>query len=40
MNNTIYLAAGLNCEGKKEVLVMWLGENESCSFRMGFFNQS
>lgn len=32
MNKTIYLAVGLNREGKKEVLGMWLGKNESSSF--------
>jgi len=34
-NKTIYLAVGLNREGKKEVLGMWLGKNESASFWMG-----
>lgn len=32
INKTIYLAVGLNREGKKEVLGMWLGKNESSSF--------
>jgi transposase-like protein len=32
MNKTIYLAVGLNREGKKEVLGMWLGKNESAAF--------
>ena len=32
INKTIYLAIGLNREGKKEVLGMWLGKNESSSF--------
>lgn len=35
INKTIYLAVGLNSEGHKEVLGMWLGENESASFWMG-----
>jgi putative transposase len=35
INKTIYLAVGLNTEGHKEVLGMWLGENESASFWMG-----
>ena len=35
INKTIYLALGLNREGKKEVLGMWLGKNESSSFWMG-----
>lgn len=34
INKTIYLAVGLNREGKKEVLGMWLGKNESASFWM------
>lgn len=32
VNKTIYLAVGLNPEGFKEVLGMWLGESESASF--------
>lgn len=35
VNKTVYLAIGLNREGKKEVLGMWLGKNESSSFWMG-----
>jgi putative transposase len=34
INKTIYLAVGLNSEGHKEILGMWLGENESASFWM------
>ena len=34
INKTIYLAIGLNKEGFKEVLGMWLGKNESASFCM------
>lgn len=34
INKTIYLAVGLNPEGFKEVLGMWLGESESASFWM------
>jgi len=34
VNKTIYLAVGLNSEGHKDVLGMWLGENESASFWM------
>lgn len=34
INKTIYLAVGLNCEGRKEVLGMWLGKNESSAFWM------
>lgn len=32
INKTIYLAVGLNDQGFKEVLGMWLGESESASF--------
>lgn len=32
INKTNYLAVGLNREGRKEVLGMWLGKNESSSF--------
>jgi transposase-like protein len=34
INKTIYLAVGLNTDGHKEVLGMWLGENESAAFWM------
>lgn len=34
INKTVYLAVGLNSEGHKEMLGMWLGENESASFWM------
>lgn len=34
INKTIYLAVGLNREGRKEVLGRWLGKNESSSFWM------
>lgn len=34
VNKTIYLAVGLNKEGKKDVLGLWLGKNESSAFWM------
>lgn len=34
INKTIYLAVGLNSEGHKDILGMWLGESESASFWM------
>lgn len=34
INKTIYLSVGLNRDGKKEVLGMWLGKNESAAFWM------
>ena len=35
MNKTVYLCVGLNKEGMKEVLGMWVGKSESSSFWMG-----
>ena len=35
INKTIYLAVGLKNDGKKEVLGLWLGQNEAASFWMG-----
>ena len=35
INKTIYLAVGLNREGYKELLGMWLGQNESAAFWQG-----
>jgi len=32
VNKTIYIAVGLNRDGKKDVLGLWLGKNESASF--------
>ena len=32
INKTIYLAVGLNRDGYKEILGMWLGQNESAAF--------
>jgi transposase-like protein len=34
INKTIYIAVGLRTDGKKEVLGLWLGKNESSSFWM------
>lgn len=34
INKTIYLAVGLNTKGKKELLGLWLAENESAAFWM------
>lgn len=34
INKTVYIAVGLNREGKKEVLGLWLGKNESAAFWM------
>lgn len=35
VNKTTYLAVGLNREGYKEILGMWLGQNESAAFWQG-----
>ena len=34
INKTVYIAVGLKTDGKKEVLGLWLGKNESSSFWM------
>jgi transposase-like protein len=34
INKTIYIAVGLKRDGKKEVLGLWLGKNESAAFWM------
>src|SRR5690606_1093311 len=34
VNKTIYIAVGLRRDGKKEVLGLWLGKNESAAFWM------
>lgn len=35
---TVYIAIGVNLDGRKDVLGMWVGENESAKFRAGVFN--
>jgi transposase-like protein len=35
INKTVYLCVGLNKEGLKEVLGMWVGKSESASFWLG-----
>ena len=32
INKAVYLALGINLEGKKELLGMWLSENEGAKF--------
>ena len=34
INKTIYMAVGLRTDGKKEVLGLWQGKNESAAFWM------
>ena len=38
VNKSIYLIIGLNTSGKREVLGMWINENESASFWMNVLN--
>ena len=35
INKTVYLCVGLNKEGIKEILGMWVGKTESASFPDG-----
>lgn len=35
INKTVYIAVGLRRDGRKEVLGLWLGKNESASFWLG-----
>lgn len=35
INKTVYLCVGLNKDGVKEVLGMWVGKNESAAFWTG-----
>ncbi|WP_350588650.1 transposase, partial [Psychrobacter sp. 78a-MNA-CIBAN-0178] len=35
INKAIYLALGVNLNGKKELLGMWLSENEGAKFWLG-----
>lgn len=37
-NKTVYLALGLNMQGKKELLGMWIAQSESASFWLGVLN--
>ncbi|ASX27424.1 transposase [Rickettsia sp. MEAM1 (Bemisia tabaci)] len=34
INKAVYLAIGVNMEGKKELLGIWIGKNEGCKFWM------
>ena len=33
VKKAVYIAIGINLDGKKDVLGMWVGENESAKFR-------
>ncbi len=39
INKAIYLALGINLEGKKELLGMWLSENEGAKFWLGVLTE-
>ncbi|WP_313597645.1 IS256 family transposase [Psychrobacter sanguinis] len=39
INKAIYLALGVNLEGKKELLGMWLSENEGAKFWLGILTE-
>ena len=38
VKKTVYIAIGINMDGKKDVLGMWVGENESAKFWAGVLN--
>ncbi len=38
-NQAVYLALGINLEGEKELLGMWLGETEGAKFWLNVFNE-
>lgn len=35
INKAVYSVLGMNMEGHKEILGIWIGENESTSFWLG-----
>jgi transposase-like protein len=39
VKKAVYIAIGINLEGKKDVLGMWIGENESARFWAGILNE-
>lgn len=39
INKSVYLALGVNMEGHKELLVMWLSENEGSKFWLGVLTE-
>ena len=39
-NKAVYLALGINLEGEKELLGMWLGETEGAKFWLNIFNRT
>ncbi len=39
INKAVYLALGVNMEGQKELLGMWLSENEGAKFWLGVITE-
>ena len=39
INKAIYLALGVNLEGKKELLGMWISQNEGAKFWLGILTE-
>jgi putative transposase len=39
VNKSLYIAMGVNIEGKKEILGLWLAESEGCKFWLSVFNE-
>ena len=38
IKKAVYIAIGINMDGQKEVLGMWVGENESAKFWLSVLN--
>lgn len=38
IKKAVYIAIGVNMDGRKDVLGMWVGENESAKFWVGVLN--
>jgi len=39
INKAVFLALGINCEGHKELLGMWISENEGAKFWLGVLTE-
>ena len=39
INKSVFLALGINIEGQKELLGMWLAENEGAKFRLNILTE-
>ena len=38
VKKAVYIAIGINLDGRKDVLGMWVGENEECKFWLSVLN--